>query len=1829
MRIINSINKRKRPVSIGLLVVFLLQVIPVELFALTGGPSQPEVQGFQPIGVSDMVDPFSGDFSYNLPIIDIDGYPLNLVYSSGVGTDAEASWVGLGWNLNPGVINRNMRGLPDDFNGDEVTKELNIRPNTTVGFTGKLGSELFGFKIDDLNVQLGLGVTYNNYNGIGMEQSINASYSAGDRSKGKLNAGLGITSSSENGLTISPTISFQKRINESADRDKYLGLGIGTSFNSRSGLGQLTIDAKSTNERDKTNKAAKSIGDAYKKGFSSFNSKSSGDVLSGGLGSSIEFGTNDYSPAGENPMVNYSATFSAKFGTKFFGLDATANLSGFFSVQKLKDNVIKNPAYGYLNLQNAPMDGEANTGLMDFNRERDGSFNVNTSNLPLTNYTYDILSINGHGIGGSFRPFRSEVGAVADPMHRNTSTGGSLGGEAAGGNLFKIGLDVHVNYTNTQSNVWNDQNLTRSNLKFRGNISGAEGAYEPVFFKQTGELSVDDEGDYSDKFQKSKAVRIGLEKAGRNTYAKNEFVDKDGNSYSISDQLYRKKRMKKGQVMNYLTRDELSKYALCDYSDKMYAAPGHHISEVSVVRTDGARYYYGLPAYNHFQEQTTFAMGSGGNYWDIQNSYTPKSYRLDEKGLIRYVKGDNSVSNQRGLNHYYNSEKTPAYAHSYLLTAIVSPEYTDIDGIRGPSEGDLGNYTLFEYKKLSKPYKWRVPFEQYQANYNEGMKSDNTDDMGNYQYGEKEIWYLDKIVTKNTVAVFTTEARNDAYGVHNRDGGFGKDAIPMQLLRKITLYSRPDYEANKANLANATPIKEVHFEYDYSLCKGIPNNKNNRVNPNTEGKLTLKQVYYTYGKSYRAKFSPYSFTYNNFNPNYNMKAYDRWGNYKPNTGGSFLHNGPLHSSEYPYVDQDKALADQYSAAWSLSEIQLPSGGKIKVTYEADDYAYVQNKKAMQMFKIQSIGDDANASDFLDHSKNLLMENHLSWTPDRKNLYLTFKLQEEISGSLSSTDATNLMKEQYLKGIDNLYFRVLGNITNPNYFFSGKQDYEYVSGYAEIDLSNCGVKSSSPVTPGNYNYFYIKLKDVSMGDNGSLITVNPISKAIWQFGRTHTPRIIYDQPPIEQPGDNIEQVYKAIKNSNIFKNLVETFTGPNFTLMKKDFGKRVNLDKSFVRFNNPTGFKLGGGSRVKKIEISDEWGSMVSGNPTYSYGQEYNYTTYDEVEGKTISSGVAAYEPQIGGDENPWRQPVYAGNKEEKLLAPDDKSYQETPFGESLFPSPSVGYSKVTVRNLQYSNVNRHATGYVVNEFYTAKDFPTIVDFTKLDFKTFKTNRLWQLLNQSSVDYMTASQGYVVEMNDMHGKQKATWVYAEDATKPISGMEYKYNCETYGNGSYRLKNDATIVKKDGTTDTKEIGVEYDVYVDFRETDTKTYGGGTDVNTAGFLAALFPVAVPTVLPEFHVQKTRFRSAVVTKVVSRYGIVKETIAYDLGSAVPTKNLAYDAETGQVLLTMTKNEFEDDIYNFQYPAHWYYEQMGAAYKNLGAKFGSTTMSPSGQFTYTNAQDFFFPGDEIATEDEKAWVTDVTGNVVTLVNFLGMPFKPSGTVNQMRIVRSGRRNVMSAMIGSLSTTVNPLNSLSANNVSGVLNASVQLFREGWKTYCECFNNTSNPLYLSKNPYVNGQKGIFRPYKSYAFLSDRTHTLKNSNTNIRLDGLYSTFNPFWQQTNGVWTYNDNSWQWVTEITEYGPYGEEMENMDALYRYSAALFGYNNSIPTAVAVNAKRRAIGFDGMEDYPFLKCSNDHFSFKNASGLLLDSDAHTGKKSIKVNTGSINITKTVGNTCN
>ena len=89
--------------------------------AVTGGPGQPEFSSFEPISSGHQVDPYTGNFSYSIPLVTLPGpngnYGMSLFYHGGIGMDQVASWAGLGWNLNAGAINRSVVAVPDDWRG--------------------------------------------------------------------------------------------------------------------------------------------------------------------------------------------------------------------------------------------------------------------------------------------------------------------------------------------------------------------------------------------------------------------------------------------------------------------------------------------------------------------------------------------------------------------------------------------------------------------------------------------------------------------------------------------------------------------------------------------------------------------------------------------------------------------------------------------------------------------------------------------------------------------------------------------------------------------------------------------------------------------------------------------------------------------------------------------------------------------------------------------------------------------------------------------------------------------------------------------------------------------------------------------------------------------------------------------------------------------------------------------------------------------------------------------------------------------------------------------------------------------------------------------------------------------------------------------------------------------------------------------------------------------------------------------------------------------------------------------------------------------------------
>lgn len=1059
----------------------------------------------------------------------------------------------------------------------------------------------------------------------------------------------------------------------------------------------------------------------------------------------------------------------------------------------------------------------------------------------------------------------------------------------------------------------------------------------------------------------------------------------------------------------------------------------NHISEIDVLNPDGRRYIYGLPVYNLKQKDVSFSVNaSDGNSSD---------------GLVSYNPGvDNSTVNSKGGDHYYSSDEMPAYAHSFLLTGILSPDYADLTG-DGISDDDPGNGVKFNYTKiagLANPYQWRAPYSgPNQATYNEGKRTDNRDDRGSYVYGEKELWYLHSIESKTMIATFKVADRADLLTI-DENGVKNPNAHYTKRLEEINLYSKADFLKRNTN---ARPIKTVHFEYSYELCRGI------NAPLNDSGKLTLKRIWFSYNGNNKGKRNAYVFTYHTNNPRYNIKSYDRWGNYKdPLQNPGSTSGNVVTNAEYPYALQDSVTAAYNAAAWTLDSICLPSGGRIKVTYESDDYAYVQNKRAMQLLKVAGFA----------------LNKPVSVTDFKSQLYTPFVLnRDNLYAGISVPDAVSSNKEvmeKYLEHIDNVYFKLYVRMPGDK-FGSG---YEYVNGYATLDLN------------GGYGFvdartIWVKLKGISLkGDKDG--DYSPMAKTAIQFLRLNLPSKAYPGSDVGEdmsPGDAVKVVFSMAQN------YMGALLGFDAEARIRNWAYQIDASRSFVRVNNPTYKKYGGGLRVKQVKIYDHWNSMT-GQKEAVYGQEYQYSVVKDIHGvlKTVSSGVASYEPLIGGEENPWRLPIQY-TEQAAPLAPVNLGYVEEPLGESFFPSAGVGYSKVRVRSISTKN-KKSANGYEETGFYTSYDFPVLTDRTTIDGNTKKRYRppLANFLKIDARHYLVISQGFKVELNDMNGKVKYQATYPEsDPGNPISYTENFYRVDNSKEEWKHLNNTVMAVQANGDIDSAAIiGKDAELMVDMREQRSVTNANNFNMNIDGMTFPIPPIfLIPSALNLPQREENLYQSAAVTKIIQRYGILDSVMHIEKGSKVKTENLLFDSETGDVVLTRSQNEFNDPVYNFTYPAHWAYDALGGAYKNIQVVLKGLTLK-NGKITAGlpagTEGNYFTGGDEvlvyakqktggpdcspdIATfpRQAKLWVIDtsaLSGGAASyyFIDANGQPF--TGNDISLKVIRSGRKNIGGA-VGTLSLLENPLVKsgnmyvLKLDSTSRVLNAAAAEYKQLWK----------------------------------------------------------------------------------------------------------------------------------------------------------------------------------------
>ncbi|BDD12890.1 hypothetical protein FUAX_53220 (plasmid) [Fulvitalea axinellae] len=1485
--------------------ITLQQVAPMTAWALTSGPSQPEVQAFQPYGTNDMVNLFTGDFSYNIPLFELPGpdggYPFNLSYSAGIGMDQEASWVGLGWNLNPGTITRTVRGVPDEFDGryDQFGIQTDMKPNYTV--TGKLtaGTEILGFDGEKIKLlkkspikSLGLSVYYNSYRGMGgsLDLSGGTNLTLGNGLIG-IKPGLGLS------LNMNGSVSVQPNLSVGLTGSKMMAnLTYGASYNSLMGLQNHSVGYSVSRQSKYTKKGS-----------------DKNTNVTARLGSSLNFATNTAVPPVGVPMTNKSISIAAKIGLASSGLFSSVGIEGIFNTETPRStSVEKVPAYGYMNLHNAPDNSEAS---LDFTREKDGMITEDSKNLAVSYLTPDIYSVSGQGISGSFRPFRSDIGTVGDPKSISKATGGNVGVEIGTGAGWHGGLNLSVPLGESISQKWTwGKQEKKDQLSFRKEQPNSD--FEPYYMKSHGEHTVSDYGFWA-KIKEEKPVKASkLNSSSRGSALPGLSRDiriQTVQTFTNKDLLDVENKEVLGFFKVWETGADGKKYV---YRRK-HASKPNHIAGFVATATNGTKYVYALPAYNLTQSEFVFS----------------NTDAVSEDGTVTPSKNGDTPSHNDGTG-YLNRKDTPAFPYAFHLTAVIGPGYTDITE-DGPTEDDLGYWVSFSYRQTAQSFSWETPYGG-KASKQLGLLSDENDDKAHYIQGTKEIWHLAEAQTRTHAANFVLEERKDARGSDiDRDKSY--------RLKSATLSVK----------GSDVPLKKVHFEHDYALCPNTPNS----VAPGQK-KLTLKSLSFSFGNSKKGKLNPYRFDYQNPEEPYKHASSDRWGNLKRYTSGGSSSKTEKYQF-FPYVDQQekesKELYDQRMGTWSLNRITMPSGSVMHIDYEGDDYAYVQHRKAMAMARFVT-QDTKPATSGTQLQKSGLKIKFPIPTD------LLEKLREEFSN-----DDEKIVSE-YLGG-ENRKVLIKSKVALKPGSGSGKHKWEYIDTYADVE--SCGIEPSSDSETA---YGYCVLKDV----NG----FNPISYEALQFIRFNRPELLTQDVFTPEYGSDMDQA-NAI---SILRNIasVGSFISSFFVEYHKhrfsrNWGRTIDLENSVIRIAKMDGVKRGGGLRVKQITLKDTW---VGDNKTNLYGQVYGYRTKNKF-GREISSGVASYEPTMGGDENPLRY-----IKEYRVdipLAVDRIARSEYPFNEGLFPGGQIGYSKVTVMSLASAYLNEQGakgklerrdelddyfgnasefgtTGKTVHTFYTAKEFPVFTDQTVWESSDRKTRFGYlPLIGTKSMSTLKAFQGYSITTNDMHGKPRKqeqyrqstdgtfeqnpySWtesLYAMDATV-LDGVKVYVPVNKFYKGLSQTNDADKMIALDkdeafqGNATTVLFGQTVEMLVDRRKHTDKhqSFSASPNLDFASFWPLL------SIIPEWSKTRNSLYTESTNKIIHKAGIPIGNIAYQDGSEIRTRHIKWDMLTGKPILSAFNNAFGETTYAYNKPAYYDYKSMGPAYQNEGLSFTASVLN-------------------------------------------------------------------------------------------------------------------------------------------------------------------------------------------------------------------------------------------------------------------------------------------------
>jgi hypothetical protein len=1822
--------------ALGLAINMLASTIaPTVAYALTAGPSSPEFSSFEPVATTDMVSVFSGDFNYNLPVVEIPGpdgagYALSLAYHAGNSSEEEASWVGYGFTLNPGSINRSTRGFPDDYHNTAIEKYNKSPLNLTASGGANLGLDVFA---THLGLSASKTLRYNN------NQGVANTFGFGFRIKGIGNLNV---STGPQGTTYSAGVDIMGIVR------KHMG------------------PSKESNSN--------SFKDVFKKMLTK--SIQRGDVNGAVYGMFVpsqDVRTTAMSNF-ETKSFDFTASVSVNPGPVPVGIDA--GISGNVNVTRNEEKASYN-AYGYQHNQpSSHFSGDNKPTLSDYYIEKGSPYKKRElfTGIPFNNA--DNFVAAGEGISGGFRYFPEKAGHFYPDYKRNATTLGSFG--LTGEVLTAWGFDVQLGLGENVGQVknWESQGASKDyqfnkNGTFRfANDMGGKVSYG------TSSISV------------AKIDAVSVVDGPRSISGLNPdgILPKPTSSSYIGVHTAE-------DVLTYGKKYNNTISSLIANSNNQNKKG---IVELAVTNPDGMNYVYGQPVFTKNDVNMQFDVDHNASSLRDYDyiAYKPQSEPVgigSNTNIIDLSKHKTAVGEVRKVPYTNNYLLTQITTPDYVDVNGNGPDNNDFGGWTsmhyynkyGANAPDTGN----------KWYRWRTPYTGLL--YNKGQISSTTDDVGSVSCGEKEVQYLKAVETKTHIAFFITNkstfarfsafipadvlasfpdiAQRDAYkskyfegsGVARKDG-FDAKALDgtsdpasvrrpdsrgtneLEYLEKVVLFS-------KTRLTK--PLKTTRFAYDYSLVQNLPNNVEGRYpsgkTSTQSGKLTLKKVWFEYEDVIGAKISPYEFLYQykpvieipveiqaryphifgagNYiggkfsndaqNPDYSPHLLDGWGNiqqyakerqkymmpwaYQGNEPNPYItgtHPGNTipnnrnvdigWRSDVTPVTANIVKVDP--AAWQLKRIKLPSGGEILIEYEQKDYASVQDKAPMAMASLVDY-DEKNGADLPIYYING-NDLGLSTPQDYDETVALMKKEFQEKIPTSPTERVKFDKK--------IYFKFLYNL-KPNDATVPSLDQctsEYISGYSgiysiiadavneRIKITLTGEKAGDRLgVPRQASHdFYMTQRrgklDGSFGCVGNLsLEVEPKAKDFFN-------------------GNGFAQV-------GSFVSIIKTMIGANLTSFWKkvkieEVGQKLNKSLSYLRIPMIKA-KKGGGVRVKRLMTFDPGVASEVGDAVV-YGQEYIYEDISkDASGnpKVISSGVATNEPSENREENPLINFIPPSSNADwftRITVGEDKEQTEGPIGESILPSASIGHSRVIVQNI---HKGASSTGFTVNEYYTVKDYPYDRTYAKgeqldyelgakgVDYSNIDDNKETSKLNipagifNYELDVAHMAQGFRFIVNNMHGQMRHTASYVGDYKTPtnagIGGELLNYKVVSEQTQVYYEPGEMVkMLNPDGTWRWDLPGKEMDMTMEMKAVLDNTLDVKVNVVVTGTAVPPF-VSFGFSLSLTYIDKG-ISTHLTSKVIKYPVILKKTIAMQDGVRAVTENIAFNATTGAPMLTKTYDGFDGTggtstpnsahdgaMYALNIPASWHYLGMGA--KDSDASLNTNQLSASAGSITSYGSNF----NPLNPEDVK--LIDRTTNRVNPRYY---------TWNMSKDASSGvaRQNILSA--------------------------SAQTFKNNWFDASTDNDEIRNKYGLTNSTFAGAAvlaklNNIWRPWAGFVYRDD----VVSSNATANVDGIKkggvmkNTFVPF--------TYNSpltagSKWILGSEVKKYTPYGNAVEEKNVLGVFSSASFGYGEKMPTLMANNAEYGATIF---KDYEYLP------SYGNVGTGTLTTDLmaqfHSGKTSL------------------